>query len=57
MVPDSESVQEVTSLSYKISEARQLPMSYEPDEFEEVKNAPLSTIVHGMARSPFDLPP
>jgi hypothetical protein len=52
MVPDSESVQEVTSLTYGIIEARKLPATYESDEYEEVKNDPLATIIHGMARRP-----
>lgn len=52
MVPDSESVQEVTSLTYKIIDARKLPATYEPGEYKEVKNDPLSMIIHGMAPRP-----
>jgi hypothetical protein len=52
MVPESDCVHEVTSLSYKIIEARMLPATYKPDEFKEVKNDPLSTIMHRMARRP-----
>lgn len=55
LVPDSESVQEVTSLAYGIIEARMMSATYdshEYEEYEEVKHDPLSTIIHGMGRRP-----
>lgn len=48
LVPDSESVYGVGSLNYEIAERRQMPKSFKSDEFKEIKEGPLSSLMHGL---------
>lgn len=50
LTPESESVQEVTSLTFEIMEVKKVPKSYEKDTFRETGGDPLSNLMHGMAR-------
>lgn len=50
IVPGSETVQEVLSLQYRVSEVPMLPHDYDQEAFVKDEDSPLGTLLHGMAR-------
>ncbi|NMG72370.1 RES family NAD+ phosphorylase [Parazoarcus communis] len=50
MIEESEGVQEVVSLEYRLAKMPAMPQGYDQEAFVRDEDSPLATLLHGMAR-------